>query len=171
MDTLSCCKDCFERYNTAYSARHNHINCLKYLHKNGCCLEYWTTVVAAFAGHIEILKYLHTIGCPWNYCTIKAATIHGNLNCLKYAYENGCPLYPLLNNMDTTKEASVNCHRIFVSQKNYLKYIHLNCQSFISHADKELLSQYINQWKELVDVALDDKRIPLDIKNIIYTLW
>jgi hypothetical protein len=52
-----------------------------------------------------------------------------------------------------------------------LKYIYFNCQSIISIKEKELVLQYVNRWKELVDAALDDKIIPLDIKNIIYTLW
>jgi hypothetical protein len=52
-----------------------------------------------------------------------------------------------------------------------LKYIYFNCQSIISAEDNALILPYINEWKELVDDALGDKRIPSDIKNIIYTLW
>ena len=45
---------------------------------------------AAANGHLECLKYLHENGCPWGTYTFYAAVRNGNLECLKYLHENGC---------------------------------------------------------------------------------
>ena len=46
---------------------------------------------AARGGHLECLKYLHENGCPWDEETCGRAAAFGHLECLKYLYENGCP--------------------------------------------------------------------------------
>jgi hypothetical protein len=40
---------------------------------------------------LECLKYLHENGCPWDEETCYVAALSGHLECLKYAQENGCP--------------------------------------------------------------------------------
>ena len=40
--------------------------------------------------HLECLKYLHENGCPWNEGTCSFVALRGHLECLKYAHENGC---------------------------------------------------------------------------------
>jgi hypothetical protein len=43
-------------------------------------------------GQIECLKYLHENGCQWDKWTCCFASKRGHLECLKYAHENGCPI-------------------------------------------------------------------------------
>ena len=46
---------------------------------------------AAGGGHLECLKYLHKNGCPWDALTCADAAAYGRLVGLKYVHENGCP--------------------------------------------------------------------------------
>ena len=46
---------------------------------------------AAYNGHLECLRYLHENGCPWDGWTCIFAAKYGHLYCLQYAHENGCP--------------------------------------------------------------------------------
>ncbi|XP_050438601.1 ankyrin repeat and SOCS box protein 12-like isoform X4 [Adelges cooleyi] len=46
---------------------------------------------ASSNGHLECLKYLHENGCPWNETTTLNAVSYGHLECLRYAIQNGCP--------------------------------------------------------------------------------
>jgi hypothetical protein len=87
----SCCKKCLTRKNTTYSAKYGHLDCLKYLHENGCTLSYYATRRAAQNGHLDCLKYLHQNGCPWSHYATRWAAKYGHLDCLKYAHQNGCP--------------------------------------------------------------------------------
>jgi hypothetical protein len=41
---------------------------------------------------LECIKYLHENGCPWSEKTCDWAAKSGHLECLKYLHENGCPL-------------------------------------------------------------------------------
>ena len=57
--------------------------------------EWWdvdTCEHAAMNGQLECLKFLHTQGCEWNSSTCSSAAGTGKLDCLKYAVESGCPL-------------------------------------------------------------------------------
>jgi hypothetical protein len=73
------------------AARGGHLECLKYLHENGCPWDEETCGRAAAFGHLECLKYLYENGCPWDERVCGSAARGGNLECLKYAHENGCP--------------------------------------------------------------------------------
>ena len=77
----------------AETARGGHLECLKYLHENGCPWDEETCRGAAYAGHLECLKYAHENGCPWDEDTCEAAANGGHLECLQYAHENGCPMF------------------------------------------------------------------------------
>jgi hypothetical protein len=68
-----------------------HLECVKYLHENGCPWDERTCTEAAQGGQLECLRYMHENGCPWDEDTCHAAAEFGNLECLKYALENGCP--------------------------------------------------------------------------------
>ena len=68
-----------------------HLDCLKYLHRNGCPWDEHMCEAAADGGHLECLRYAHENGCPWNSGACEAAAGGGHLGCLKYAHENGCP--------------------------------------------------------------------------------
>jgi hypothetical protein len=47
---------------------------------------------AAAHGQLECLQYLHQNGCPWTAYTCYSAAIKDNIDCLKYAHMNGCDL-------------------------------------------------------------------------------
>jgi hypothetical protein len=91
------------------------LDCLKYIHQNGCK---WTVDVcwtASSVGNLNCLKYLHENGCPWNEDTCYLASKNGHLSCLKYAHENECTWnsnvikYGLENNhMDCVEYARAN---------------------------------------------------------------
>jgi hypothetical protein len=51
-----------------------------------------TCASAASSGRLDCLKYLHENGCPWDSDTCHAAARAGYIECLKYANENGCPM-------------------------------------------------------------------------------
>jgi hypothetical protein len=82
-----------------------HLECMKYMHKEGFPMDESSTYRAARGGHLEYLKYLHEKGCPWHLETTALAARNGHLECLAYAYNNGCNLH-----RTTTYEASESGH-------------------------------------------------------------
>jgi len=73
------------------AARHNRLKILKYLKADGGCT--WDRDVCSAAcenDHLDMLKYLHKNGCPWHFETFTSACTYGSLNCLKYLHKNGC---------------------------------------------------------------------------------
>jgi len=50
-----------------------------------CC------IYAIANGQLECLKYLHENGCPWNEKCCENASENGYLELLKYLHDNGCP--------------------------------------------------------------------------------
>ena len=97
------------------AALNGHIDCLKYLHNNGCPWDNLTCRYASLQGHLECLKYAHSNGCPWNEETCNGAALHGHIECLEYAHNNGCPWM-----VTTCSYAALSGHL------DCLKYAHLN---------------------------------------------
>jgi hypothetical protein len=57
-----------------------HIECLKYVHENGCDgLDSVAGYEAARGGQLECLKYVHENGAAWNYETCLVAAQGGSL--------------------------------------------------------------------------------------------
>ena len=75
---------------TKAAAEAGNIDCLIYLHEEGCVWDRETCEAAAFNGQLNCLKYLHEQGCPWDVETCRYAVSNGHLDCLKYAIEKGC---------------------------------------------------------------------------------
>ena len=98
-----------------YAAQNGHLECLKYLHENGCPWDEDTTRNAAGGGHLECLKYLHKNGCPCDAVAISWAAGSGYLECLKYLHVNECPW-----NSQATSWAAGGGHL------ECLKYLHVN---------------------------------------------
>jgi len=46
-----------------------------------------TCVNASVGGNLECLKYLHENGCPWDEHSCRTASMSGHLECLKYLHE------------------------------------------------------------------------------------
>jgi|688.fasta_scaffold41578_2 hypothetical protein len=82
------CKKCKTCKDAAFKG---HLECLKYLHENGCPWDENVCSNAAYNGHLECLKYLHENECPWDENICSNAAYNGHLECLKYLHENGCP--------------------------------------------------------------------------------
>ncbi len=76
---------------TEYAAKNGHIDCLQYAYENGCPWDSNTTKAAAANGHLDCLRYAHENECEWNTWTTSNAATNGHLDCLQYAFENGCP--------------------------------------------------------------------------------
>jgi len=76
-----------------YAALKGHLECLKYLHEQGCKWDEWTCIYAGYNGHLACLQYAHENGCEWDILTCVYAASNDHLKCLKYAYENKCPGY------------------------------------------------------------------------------
>jgi hypothetical protein len=75
-----------------YASFEGNLECLKYAHENGCKLDEVICITAAGTGNLECLKYAHENGCKWRGSVCHIAAVNGHLSCLKYAYENGCEL-------------------------------------------------------------------------------
>ena len=65
----------------------DHVDCLRYLHAQGCALP--PTHTAATCGAFECLKFLHEQGVPWEEQTCLFAAKNGHLKCLNYANTHG----------------------------------------------------------------------------------
>ena len=88
MDTKTLCGACKD---TDYAAASGHLECLAYLHENGCEWDGRTCMYAAVNGHLECLKYAFEHGCSWDRRVCSYAAKYGHLECLEYAHANGCP--------------------------------------------------------------------------------
>lgn len=73
------------------AARHGQLECLKFLHENGCAWQSDTTLMAARYGHLQCLKYAHENGCAWHPELRTEAAHNGHLDCLDYAVKHLCP--------------------------------------------------------------------------------
>lgn len=79
------------------AAKGNHLDCLKYAHENGCPWNEYTTLHSAYHRSLNCMKYAHEHGCPWHPETTLFAAKGGDVECLKYAYEHNCPWHPETN--------------------------------------------------------------------------
>ena len=71
-------------------AENGYLECLKYVHENGCSWDKSVAEAAAANGHLQCLRYLHANGCSWDKTVSEAAMANGQLACLQYLHENGC---------------------------------------------------------------------------------
>ena len=101
----------FTTKTSALAAEGGNLDCLKYLHENGCPWDLDTPNMAGLNGHLDCLKYAHENGCPWNSSTTAHISNRGQFECLRYAYENGCPW-----------EQSVTWNAAMVGNLELLKY-------------------------------------------------
>lgn len=76
----------------AGAARHGHLNCLLFLHEQGCPFHENTTAIAAINGHSDCLQYAVEHGCPMHPNTSRVVAEYGNLDCLIYAHQHGSPI-------------------------------------------------------------------------------
>jgi hypothetical protein len=85
INQFGCCET------THNTAEKGHLECLRYLHENGCEWDENTCAYGALNGHLECVRYAHENGCPWDKRTCSCAAANGHLECLRYAHENRCP--------------------------------------------------------------------------------
>jgi hypothetical protein len=78
-----------DEYLTKNAAETGHLDCLKYAHEHGFDSIGCITAYGALSGDIEILKYLLSVGFQWHDRTTEMAAERGHLNILKWAHENG----------------------------------------------------------------------------------
>jgi len=67
------------------------------------CSELTAAMCACAASHgrLDCLQYLHEQGCPWDAETTTTALASGNMECYRYAESRGCPVCALIIMSDT----------------------------------------------------------------------
>ena len=71
------------------ASKGGHLDCLKYVHEQGCEWDADTCEAAARGGHLECLKYAHEQGCEWDADTCHSAAIGGHLGVLEVCARAG----------------------------------------------------------------------------------
>jgi len=89
LDRLLFFKQSWSVNTTAFAALHGSLECLIFLHTNGCPWDERTCMWAATKGHLGCLRYAHENGCPWDERVCKYASINRHFNCLEYACTQG----------------------------------------------------------------------------------
>ena len=69
------------------AAANGQLECLKYLHRNGCKWNDRAYIEVIKNGHLEVLKYLHENGSILTMSVCNLAVAYGQLECLRYAHE------------------------------------------------------------------------------------
>ena len=69
---------------------HDYLECVKFLHENGCQWDRHSTIAASVGGNFDCFKYAVDNGAPLTYETVDRAVDYNQLDCLKYAIEHGC---------------------------------------------------------------------------------
>ena len=128
-----------------YAAMNGHLECLRFLHTQGCEWDVSTCYSAANSGYLECLKYARQHGCPFNDTVHQSAVIRGKIECLKYAYEqlfgehvNGyavCVMAINNNQLECLKYAiskTRKADRMWFSLLNVaVEYLHLDCFRYL----------------------------------------
>jgi len=73
--------------NSAVKNKNDKLECLKYLHENGCPWDTNTRMYAISASNLKCLIYLDQNNCPHSPYDLYEACCVGNLECLKYLHE------------------------------------------------------------------------------------
>lgn len=66
----------------------NRVDCLKYLHENGCSFSVEICIDAARCGSLEALKYLVANGFECDERRCEEAAYHGDVRMLKYLHDH-----------------------------------------------------------------------------------
>ena len=104
------------------AAEYGQLDCLEYAHSNGCPWNEMTCSLAAWNGYLECLEYAHSNGCPWNSDVCRYSALNGNIDCLKYAHSNGCPW----DEMTYTYAHPMDIHSTLNGHIECLKYLSSN---------------------------------------------
>ena len=97
-----------------YAAESGNFDCLKYIMESNCKKSYRITQIIIGQDNLEVLKYLHSINITFTEIDMHAAASK-SLDCLKYLRENGC---------DWDEEVSSTAARS--GNLDCLKYLHEN---------------------------------------------
>lgn len=73
------------------AARGGHIECLDFARKHGCPCRSGAMSEAARRGDVSLIEHLIARGCPWDESVCEAAAEGGHLECLCFLRERGCP--------------------------------------------------------------------------------
>jgi len=63
---------------------YGYVDIIILLVKESKCPWHENCLFASYNGHLECLKYLHENGCPWNESSCQQASMYGKLRCLIY---------------------------------------------------------------------------------------
>jgi len=111
----------------AYAARSGQLECLKYLHENGCPWDATACAYAARRNQLECLKYLHENGCPWDVNTYKSIhkwkldeDISYILELEIYAMKHDCPMDMATYRIYKTKYQTELWFQLYMLEKRIL---------------------------------------------------
>lgn len=129
----------------AAAASNGHIDCLAYLHKNGCPWDASTLQSAGTGGHLACLKYAHSHGCPHNnMIVISGAVESGHLECVQYMIDHGLytsdGAYDICAEAATLKSTAILAHLL---SKN-VGSIEEVCNSAATHGSLSCLEYAFN---------------------------
>jgi len=118
----------------------------------------WT----AYGGQIDCLQYLHENGCEWNEKTTNNAAVSGNLDCLQYALINGCPynLKQMLSRLNPYSSCIDFEHKHSWLQD--LLFPHTESDVMLRDLKYEFQEQITPIIRQTVATNLDNK-LPLDV--------
>jgi hypothetical protein len=142
-----------DSYTSYVASKNGYLDCLKYVHEQGCPWNILTPAKAAENGHLDCLKYAYENGCPWDERTTERAAENGKLDCLKYAYENGCTI-----TFKATRHALYNNHY------DCAEYI---IKNEIKNIDNGLYVYYLSELVKKLHIYND---FSLQLLNIIKKL-
>jgi len=108
-----------------HAARNNNIQCLKYLHENGCEWDISVCSGAAEKGALECLKYATENGCDWNIYTCRKAYMYGSIDCLQYllnTYISEIDMYELESICSDDYKNNKQLKRLYMTFNNVNNY-------------------------------------------------
>jgi hypothetical protein len=75
------------------ASRNGHLECLKFIatHFQHDRFDEDCMYLASQKNQIDCMKYLHENGCPWHEETYRVAIENNSTECAQYCKENGCP--------------------------------------------------------------------------------
>ncbi len=160
--TFDCCDE---------AARNGNLSELKRLHQSGHAWNEKTSYWAA-SSSLECLQYLHENGCPWNHETTSYAASNGRLDCLKYAVENGCQILPFAPSL-ASQSYDIECFKYcftVLNESTFWDYPHYHIDNIIDKIDlddpiwKPLFTANLSKYPKL-ESKVKAKIVQLESNN------
>jgi len=104
------------------AAAGGHLDCLVYLHENGCPVYRSASSSAAQNGHLECIKFLHKKMHSISFDGVETACVGGHFDCLEYIYNN----YADYDECTDEQKLMLSEYACRGGSLDCLKFIHIN---------------------------------------------